>query len=71
MVKSDKSSNFRAGKRTYFFDLHTASNDKKYIRITESQFVEEGKDRVRNSFLLFPDDMDNFQKNLKEMVGYL
>ena len=71
MVKSDKSSQVRAGKSTYFFDVNTASNNKKYLRITESRFVEEGKDRVRNSVVIFPEQIDLFSKNVKDMAAYL
>ena len=46
--QSLKSSKFRIGKRTFFFDVNVASNDSKYLRVTESRFVEEGKDRIRN-----------------------
>lgn len=31
----------------------------------------EGKDRVYNSFLLFPDNIKDFQKNLSEMANAL
>ena len=68
---SVKSSKFRIGKRTFFFDVNLASNDKKYLKVTESRFVEEGKDRVRNSVVLFPEDIVDFQNNLKEMAGFL
>lgn len=66
-----KSSMLRAGSRTYFFDVNVASNNKKYLRVTESRFVEEGKDRIRNSVVLFPEDIQEFQKNFKEMISYL
>ena len=66
-----KSSTFRIGKKTFFFDVSVAANDKHYLKITESRFVEVGKDRVRNSFVLFPEEVSDFEKNLKEMVGYL
>lgn len=66
-----KSSKFRVGKRTFFFDVNVASNAKRYLKITESRFVEEGKDRVRNSVILFPEDAADFQKNLSEVVSYL
>ena len=66
-----KSSTFRIGNRTFFFDINVASNDSKYLRVTESRFIEEGKDRVRNSVILFPEDLGDFQKNLSEMAGYL
>lgn len=73
--KTDKSkvktSNFRIGARTFFFDVNLASNDTKYLKITESRFTGEGEDRIRNSVILFPEDLKDFQKNLKEIVGYL
>ncbi len=66
-----KSSTFRIGKKTFFFDVSVAANDKHYLKITESRFVEEGKDRIRNTFVLFPEHAQEFAKNLEEMVGYL
>lgn len=69
--KPIKSSTLKCGKRTYFFDIQVASNSKNYLKITESQFMGEGTDRKRNSFILFPEDAENFEGNLKEMVGYL
>ena len=66
-----KFSMLRAGSRTYFFDIHIASNNKKYLRVTESRFIEEGKDRIRNSVVLFPEDIQDFEKNLKEMEKVL
>ncbi|MDO8261210.1 MAG: DUF3276 family protein [Candidatus Magasanikbacteria bacterium] len=72
-IKRDavKSSTFRIGKKTFFFDVNLAANDKMYLKITESRFVEEGKDRIRNSFVLFPEEITEFEKNLNEMIGYL
>lgn len=69
--KPIKSSVLKCGKRTYFFDVQVASNSKNYLKITESQFMGEGTDRKRNSFILFPDDIQNFEGRFKEMVGYL
>ena len=66
--KKVKSSTLKCGKRTYFFDVSVASNDKKYLKITESRFVEEGKDRIRNSLLLFAEDLINFQSSFNEAV---
>jgi len=67
-----KSSHVRFGKRTYFFDINQKSgSDKKYLRITESQFQGEGKERKYNSFILFAQDVKSFQDNLKEVAGFL
>ncbi|OGG12903.1 hypothetical protein A2773_01695 [Candidatus Gottesmanbacteria bacterium RIFCSPHIGHO2_01_FULL_39_10] len=65
-----KSSFIRFGIRTYFFDVNK-SNERKYLKITEAKFMGEGKDRIYNSFLLFPDNVKDFQKNLSEAVSYL
>ena len=69
--KPVKSSILKCGKRTFFFDINLASNNKKYLKITESRFVEEGQDRKRNSFILFPEDILNFKGRFEEIVGYL
>lgn len=66
-----KSSMLRAGKRTFFFDVRVASNDKRYLKITESSFEGEGKDRRYNSFLLFPEQVVDFQQKLTEVSNYL
>ena len=66
-----KSAHVRFGKRTYFFDVNVTATDKKYLKITESKFVEEGKPRTYNSFILFPENVADFQKNLSEMVNHL
>ncbi|MGE5041710.1 MAG: DUF3276 family protein [Candidatus Levyibacteriota bacterium] len=68
---SIKSSHVRFGKRTYFFDVNVTKEDKKYLRITESKFVEEGKPRIYNSFILFPENVADFQKGIEEMVSHL
>ncbi len=66
-----KSSMLRAGKRTFFFDVRLASNNKRYLKITESAFEGEGKDRRYNSFLLFPENIVDFQQRLTEVSNYL
>lgn len=66
-----KSSHIRFGRRTYFFDVNTSDKAQKYLRITESQFLGEGKDRKYNSFILFPQDIEQFQQTLKDIAGIL
>jgi len=66
-----KSSMIKLGAKTIFFDVNVASNDKKYLKITASRFVGEGKERIRNSFVLFAEDVGDFQKSLKEIISYL
>ena len=66
-----KSSMLRAGKKTYFFDVKLASNNKKYLKITESSFEGEGKERRYNSFLMFPEQVVDFQQRLEEISNHL
>ena len=68
---SVKSSMLRAGKRTYFFNIKVASNNKKYLTITQSTFEGEGKERRYNSFLLFPENIATFQQRLTEVSSFM
>ncbi len=69
--KPVQSSTLKCGKRTFFFDCYVASNNKRYLKITESAFVGENGERRRNSFLLWPEDILNFQQRVEEIKGYL
>lgn len=66
-----KSSVLRAGRRTFFFDVSLAANNKKYLKVTESRFVGEGDEKKRNTLILFTEDIQNFQSRLNEAVGFL
>jgi hypothetical protein len=64
-----QSTHVRFGRRTYFFDINESENKTKYLKITESKFLGEGKERQYNSFILFPDDLESFQKSLTEAAS--
>ena len=66
-----KSSILKAQGKTFFFDVNVAEGDRKYLKITESRFMGEGKDHVRNSVVLFADNVDAFQNSLREISAYL
>ncbi|HSX19124.1 MAG TPA: DUF3276 family protein [Candidatus Saccharimonadales bacterium] len=68
---SVKSSRFSIKGKTFFFDVNVATNDKKYLKITESRYMGEGNDSVRNSVVIFPEHLQDFERSLKEIVGYL
>ena len=70
-VNNIKSSILKMGAKTIFFDVNLAANDKKYLKITESRFTGEGNDRVRSSVVLFAENIEGFEKGLKEVVGSL
>ena len=66
-----KSSILKCGKKTYFFDVRVASNNKRYLKITESRLVEEGQPSKRNSVVLFPEEVVNFQSRMTEISSFL
>lgn len=67
-----KSSVLKAGKRTFFFDVHLASNDKRYLKITESRVPEVGEEKgKRSSFIIFPETIQDFLGKIEESAKYL
>lgn len=69
--QSIKSSVLKSGRRTFFFDVNLASNDKRYLKITESRFIDDEGNKQRISFVLFPEDLQNFQSRLDEVASDL
>ena len=66
-----QSAKIRFGKRTFFFDVYQSASAKKYLKITQSEFEGEGKERKYNSFVLFPDNIKEFQAKIEEIAGAL
>lgn len=70
--KALKSSMIKSGKRNFFFDIYLASNNKKYLKITESRVPEaEGEKGKRTSFVLFAEDIANWQSTMAQVGEYL
>ena len=55
----------RAGKRTYFFDVREAKNNKKFLIISESTPSGDGT-FSRSSVLVFQEDIENFFEAFSE-----
>ena len=67
-----KSSLVKAGKRNFFFDVHLATSGKRYLKITETRVPEEGEVKgKRSSFVIFPENVQEFQARLEETAKYL
>ena len=66
-----KSSVLKMGRQTIFFDVNVASNNRKYLKVSESHFIGEGDERRRSSFVLFPEQVQDFQSRLNEIAGEL
>lgn len=54
--------------RTYFFDIETAHNGKRYLKITESRINTETKEQTRNTILVFQDGLQQFAGKMNAMV---
>lgn len=66
-----KSEIIRCGKRTYFFDVKLASNNNRYLKITETRLIEEGEPRKRNNVIIFPEDIERFKSMFNQVSGLL
>lgn len=69
--KPIKTAVLKSGKKTYFFDVNLASNNKRYLKITESRLVEEGQPAKRSTVILFPEELKNFQSQMAEISTFL
>lgn len=65
---------FRAGKRTYFFDVKATKNDEHYITITESKrkLQKSGKYLYeKHHIYLFKEDFEKFAASLCNVVSFI
>ena len=65
-----ESQQIKGSGRTYFLDVAKTSQDKPYLRITESR-KGEGDKFKRSSIHVFPEDAKKFAKAVKKMTGKL
>ena len=67
VAKNKDSRTIRSGGRTLFLDVEKTKEGKPYLRITESRFKGEGKERERSSIFVFPEDVEEFAQAVSEM----
>jgi len=60
------SESFKAGKRTYFFDIKETSANKRYLSITESKKVDDTYERYK--MLIFEEDIELFAKHFNSSL---
>lgn len=70
---ADKHTNkmIRAGSRTYFMDVRTATNSKQFLAIAESRYKGEGQPHERQTIRVFPEHASEFLEELTSMVWRL
>lgn len=66
-----ESKQVRSGSRTYFIDIETPSEGKRYLKITESRFKGSDQERQRSSIIVFPEDAKELSDAISEMVKKL
>ena len=71
MGREAKTRMVKAGGRTYFFDLKEAKNGKKFLVLTESRWAGDGKEHLRSSIILFPEQAKEFSEAVGEMTAQL
>lgn len=65
---------FRAGKRTYFFDVKSTRKDELYLTITESKrhFEDDGRPVYeKHKIFLYREDFEQFMENMNEIVDFI
>ena len=64
----NKNEVLKTGSKTYFFDIETAQNGKPYLKITESYLTCETKEQVRNTIIVFQEDLFKFSGYVNVMA---
>lgn len=65
------SESYKAGTRTYFYDIREAKSGKPYLMVTESRYDKNSGQRERSRLILYPEDVQGFQTTLKDMIQNL
>jgi hypothetical protein len=63
-----ESETVKAQGRTYFLDLESTKEGKPYLRITESHINKEKNESVRNTILVFQEDIHDFMHAFTKMA---
>jgi len=68
LPKEKESVTLRAGGRTYFLDTGKTKNDRGYLKITETHVEGEEKKPIRNSVIVFEDQLSEFYLALSRLI---
>jgi hypothetical protein len=62
---------FKAGKRTYFFDVKATRGSDYFITITESKKTFEEGNFVKHKIFLYKEDFNKFMDAFTETINYV
>jgi hypothetical protein len=68
------STSFKAGRRTYFFDVKSTRSNEYFITITESKklFSEQGRVQYeKHKIFLYREDFEIFSESLNELISFI
>jgi hypothetical protein len=63
-----ESETVKAQGRTYFLDVESTKEGKPYLRITESHINKQNNESVRNTILIFQEDIHDFTQAFTKMA---
>jgi len=63
-----ESETVKAQGRTYFLDVESTKEGKPYLRITESHINKQNNESVRNTILVFQEDIHDFTQAFTKMA---
>ena len=67
METSNEHEMLKASSRTYFFDIETTTNGKPYLKISESRINKDTQEQVRNTIIIFEEDLFKFTGTFNTM----
>jgi len=71
VAKNQQGIQVRAGSRTYFVDVGTTAEGKRYLKITASRYKGADAQRERASIIVFPEHAEAFVKAVTEQATKL
>ena len=63
------STKFTQGRRTFFFDVKNAKNDKPFLKITSSSI--KGEEKTRSYMTVFASEVQDFHKAMEEAANFI
>jgi len=58
-----------AGRRTFFFDVKSAKNDKPFLKITQSEI--NGEEKKKTYMNIFGNEVSDFRQAIEEVAGFI
>lgn len=73
MQRNDEitSKSFKAGHRTYFFDIKSTREGDYYLTISESRKNLDDRGYVRSKIFLYKEDFDRFEETLHDAISFI